>query len=374
MRGNHPLSLGAHIPRMITGRRGMVVALAGFVLMAVLGWGIDGSGPPQPLEVAPLPAEDVAVPPPPAPERTRPATASEPGAPAMVSLDASFERAGYQLPPGADVFAVRILPGTDGPATYATYEAGDGAHDTTLWPASSVKVLAAVGALAYLKTLGFTGAATVSTDLWSATVSDLYDEAVRHSSNDAYDNLVEIAGVDWLNEVFLTEANGFADTVIQRSYAYGNVVTSPEMTVTEAGRTVTIAARVPEVELGVPDGGNRSTVAEMVDSVRRVTLDADLPGTDRLGLASEDLEQLIDALLGAEGFIERGVVDVLGDDALVYNKPGWVMDEACIDVALVVDPDREERFLLGIATPDDGTECEALATIASVVLASLKDD
>ncbi len=349
----------------------MVVALVGFVLMAVAAWGADGPGRRQLLHPPPLLGEDAAASPPPSPAPAPPGTGGEPPTPAMSSLDASFDRAGYPLPPGADVYAVRVVRADDGPATYVSYEAGAGGHDTTLWPASSVKVLAAVGALAYLRTLGFTGAATVSTEMWSATVSDLYDEAIRDSSNDAYDSLVEIAGVDWLNEVFLTAANGFADTVIQRSYAYGHVISSPEMTVTEGERTATIPARAPEVELGVPDAGNRSTVAEMVESVRRVLLDAELPVTERLGLAPEDLEGIADALLGADGFIETGVVEVFGDDALVYNKPGWVEGEACIDVGLVVAPGDEERFLLGIATPDDGRECEALATIASVVLESL---
>ncbi|MDQ3898250.1 MAG: class A beta-lactamase-related serine hydrolase, partial [Actinomycetota bacterium] len=223
----------------------------------------------------------------------------------------------------------------------------------------------------YLETLGFTGAAVVTTDTWSATVSDLYDEAIRYSSNDAYDCLVEIAGVDWLNEVFLTPANGFTATVIQRSYEDGSVISSPQMTITEDGRSVDIPARTPEVDLGVPDAGNRSDLAEMVDSVRRVTLDAELPPGERLGLAPADVALMTDALLGADGFLEPGVVDALGDDSIVYDKPGWVLGESCIDVGLVVDRADDRRFLVGIASPDDGTECEAVPEIAAVVLSSL---
>jgi hypothetical protein len=288
------------------------------------------------------------------------------------SLDGVLEQAGYLLPLGTDVYVTRILPGGDGVTTYEMYEAGGGGNDTTLWPASSVKVLAAVGTLAYLRDLGFTGAAVVGTEDWSATVHELYDEALRYSSNDAYDHLVEIAGVDWLNEYFLTGANGFGETVIQRSYAYGDVISSPPMTLSEAGRTEELPARTPEVDLGVPEGGNRSTPAEMVDSVRRVVLDAELPDSERLGLDPTDLAAMADALLGAEGFLEPGVVDALGTDALVYNKPGWVSGESCVDVGLVVDPVREQRFLLGIASPDDGTDCAALGTIAGLVLSWLQ--
>ena len=313
--------------------------------------------PPGP--VVPVPPPDASSP------SAQPATVDSGG------LEAILGAGGYPLPLGTDVYVARLPPRGSGAGTSVSYEAGGGAHDTTLWPASSVKVLAALGALAYLKTLGFTGDAVVATEDWSAVVRDLYDEAIRHSSNDAYDNLVEIAGVDWLNEVFLTPANGFADTVIQRSYVRGDVISSPEMTVTEADRTVTLPARTPVVELGLDDAGNRSTLAEMVESIRLVALDAELPEAERLDLETADLEAMADALLGAEGFIDAGVVDALGSDALVYNKPGWVLDEACVDVGLVDDPVHAQRFLLGISTPDDGTECAALPAIAAVVLASL---
>ena len=347
---------------MALARRRITAAAAVAIALVVAGTSSPG------LRTEP-PADSVLAAELPAPE---PSPAEAPSAdvagptPVTSSLSGVLAEAGY-LGPGTSVYVAEVVPG----GGYVTHEAGGGGHDSTLWPASSVKVLAAEGALAYLATHGFTGAALVSTDEWSATVTDLYDEAIRYSSNDAYDHLVEIAGVDWLNEVFLTPANGFADTVIQRSYAYGHVITSPPMTLSEGERTVDLPERTPVVEQGVPEGGNRSNLAEMVESVRRVVLDAELPEGDRLGLAPDDVAAIADALLGAEGFLEAGVADALGADAYVYNKPGWVLGESCLDVGLVVDPAHDHRFLVGIAGPDDGTECAAVPAIAAAVLSSL---
>ena len=350
---------------MVLARSRIAAAAAVAIALVLAGTGSPGlrtDHPPDSVLAAELPQ--------PEPPAVVVAVAPAPDATARTSVASALAgvltEAGY-LGPGTSVYVAEVVPG----GGYVTHEAGGGGHDSTLWPASSVKVLAAEGALAYLATLGFTGAAVVSTDGWSATVAELYDDAIRYSSNDAYDRLVEIAGVDWLNEVFLTPANGFAETVIQRSYAYGDVITSPAMTLTEDERAVDLPERAPAVEQEVPDGRNRSNLAEMVESVRRVVLDAELPEDERLGLAPDDVAAIADALLGAEGFLEAGVARALGADAYVYNKPGWVLGESCLDVGLVVDPAHGQRFLLGIAGPDDGTECAAVPAIAAAVLSSL---
>jgi hypothetical protein len=291
-----------------------------------------------------------------------PAGHPEPGLPALLAGD------GYQLPAGASVYAVKVL-GPPGEVTgFASYEAGEGAHATDFWPASSIKVLVAVGALEFLHTMGFTGAATVSTDDgWSDTVDDLYVAAIRDSSNDAYDRLVQIAGYDWLNTVFLTPANGFPATVVQRSYSGLDVTSSPEMTVTEGSNQTVIPARTSTADYGCPDSGNCSDLFEMVDSIRRVVLDAELPAAERFPIDPADIAGLTGALAGADGFLGPGVAAALGDGSVVYDKPGWVAGLECVDVALVVSP-TGERFLLGEAAPDDGSGCDVLAGIAQEVL------
>jgi hypothetical protein len=283
-------------------------------------------------------------------------------------LPARLTADGYQLPAGASVYAVKVLGSPGHVAGYVSYQAGDGAYATDFWPASSIKVAVAVGALVFLHAMGFTGAATVSTDDgWSDSVRGLYDAALRDSSNEAYDELVQIAGYDWLNSAFLTASNGFPSTVVQRSYSGIDITTSPAMTLTEGARQTVIPARSSTADYGCPDAGNCSDLFELVDSVRRVVLDPELPAAERFPIDATDIAGLTDALARADGFITPGVVGALGNGSVVYDKPGWVSGLDCVDVALVVSP-TGDRFLLGETAPDDGSGCDILAGIAQEVL------
>lgn len=284
------------------------------------------------------------------------------------TLEAALADAGVDLPEGSGVYAVRL--DADGKAAGA-YEAGEGATYDGFWPASAVKLLAAVGALEYLADLGFTGEARITMDGDTFTAADVYQEAIADSSNEAYDQLVRIAGVDWLNGEFLTAGNGFVDTVIQRSYTGWGVDVSPAMTIVEGGRRLTVPAREATGAYDC-EGGNCSTLLELTESVRRVTLDAELAAEERFDIAAADVAGLTDALLAAEGFVEPAVAEVLGEDALVYNKPGYVPGDECVDVALLSDEAAGERYLLAVETPDDGWLCPGLVEIAAATLQFLE--
>ena len=110
-----------------------------------------------------------------------------------VPLDDDLKAKGYPVPGDANVYAVRVLEGPEG-RVYEQFEAGGGALAGDFWPASSIKVLAALGALDFARSLGFTGAATVAFDdgLASQTLRSIYEPAIRDSSNYDYDLLVRI--------------------------------------------------------------------------------------------------------------------------------------------------------------------------------------
>ena len=146
-------------------------------------------------------------------------------------LETALTAIGHRLPAGAAVYAAKIT--RDGTAlAYDDYQAGGGALAANFWPASSIKVLAAIGALELVGAQGFTGAATVRFGTGAPrTIRSIYDGAIRVSSNSDYDLLVRLAGVDWLNNQFLTPARGFPVTVIQNSYTTcGNVTATPAVT------------------------------------------------------------------------------------------------------------------------------------------------
>ncbi len=287
------------------------------------------------------------------------------------SLRSALEAAGISLTEGINVFAAVVVAGSDGYLS-RQYEAGGGARADDFWPASSIKVLAAVGALEFLAGLGFTGSAAVAFDDGDAwTVRDLYDAAIIESSNEAYDRLVQIAGVDWLNTEFLTSENGLAATVIQKSYIDLGILSSPGMTISEGDRSLDLPARLPGGDLGVPEEGNRSDLFELTESVARLGFGDHLPEDRRFGIDPSDRAALAEALLQAEGFLRPGAAAVLGDDVLVYEKPGHVEGAHCVSVGYIRTPGHPESFMLGVSTPDDGPECSTLAAIASAALGFL---
>lgn len=266
------------------------------------------------------------------------------------------------VPPGANVFVARIVDGGPSPA-YMMYEAGGGGFSTAFYPASSIKVLAAVGALELAYASGFTGEALVD---GSYMLAEYYDAAIRHSSNEDYDELVRIAGVDWLNENFLP-SHGYGSTRIQDAYAEGaSVADSPPVHLSEGGRDIVLPGRDSRDDYGC-DAANCSTLVELVDSVRRVVMDAELPAAERFAISPADVARVQEALVGADSWIGPGVAEALGAGAGIYSKPGWTSGYDCVDVALVTDAQTAHRYLIGVSAPDDG-ECSVLATLAADVL------
>ena len=286
-----------------------------------------------------------------------------------VALDADLKAKGYPVPEHANVYAVRVIEGPEG-RVYEQFEAGGGALAGDFWPASSIKVLAALGALDFARSLGFTGAATVAFDdgLPSQTLRSIYEPAIRDSSNYDYDLLVRIAGVDHLNDEFLTARNGFPVTSISRSYGGLPFDESPAMVFEEGDRRAYVpvrkSERTPECE------GNCSNLFEMAESVRRIVLHDEIPPEQRFDLDPTDVKALAGALLKAEGFFPPAVSKALGAGAKIWSKPGDAAELDCLDVA-VIQSRTGRRFLVAASVPHSSGGCEALARLARGVLERL---
>ncbi len=321
-------------------------------------------------QVSPQPSAIGDIPQSPAPTSTTVAPAVS-GPTAPESLDARLAAAGYEVPAGADVYAVRVNGGGGNPLSYDTYEAGGGAYAEDFWPASSIKVLAALGALDFARSLGFTGAATVTFDDGRdrATIRAIYRAAIADSSNFDYDSLVLIAGVERLNNVLLTEANGFPTTSIFQSYTGGDLSHSPGFTLTEGEREVYVPARDSFMDPKcAPE--NCSNLLELTESVRRIVLNDEIPPGERFDIASADVSALKHALGHADGFFPDAVSAALGPGSRIYDKPGDVADRDCLDVAYIVSS-QGQRFLLAATVPHSAGGCEALVTLATGVLGIL---
>jgi len=296
----------------------------------------------------------------------------------------AFDAAGYRLPAGSAVYVVEIIDGIDQPA-YLLYEAGGGAFSTEFWPASTVKLLAAVAAVEYVGDLGFTGDAVVSMGTTAdQTLSSIYEDAITVSSNDAYGQLLQIAGLDFVNREFL-------DTYDLDSMQYGSsfsdldVTRSPQLTITgeqaSAGDGESPVPEAPAVITTVIDahsasedyGSNDTDLFDLVEGLRRVMLADEIPEEDRFDLPTVDLDRIQQSLLDASpSYFEAAAKKVLGDDVIVANKAGWVPGRDCLDHAYIVDPDTGRHFLLAATQPhEDG--CTALGEIAEIALETVLD-
>ena len=286
---------------------------------------------------------------------------------APVALEPGLKAKGYDLPVKANVYAVRVIEGPEG-RVYEQYQAGGGALDVDFWPASSIKVLAALGALDFARSLGYSGSATVTFDDGgpSRTLRSIYEPAIRESSNYDYDLLVRIAGRDRLNEEFLTARNGFPVTSISRSYSGLEFDESPAMILEEGDRRTYVPVRTAEGDSEC-DAGNCSNLFEMTESVRRIVLHDQIPPEQRFDLDRSDLQALSGALLKAEGFLSGAATGALGPGARVWSKPGDADGLDCLDVAFV-ESKAGKRFLVAATVPHASGGCEALSRLARGVL------
>jgi hypothetical protein len=336
----------------------LAVATAVVALRSVSG---DAKG--EPAEVVALPGIEGAA------EVEGPGTLGPLAAPPSrpVSMGAELAAAGYEVPASANVYAVRVMEGPEG-RIYEQFEAGGGALGVDFWPASSIKVLAALGALDFLRSLGFTGAATVAFDdgLPSQTLRSIYEPAIRDSSNYDYDLLVRIAGLDWLNGEFLTARNGFPVTSISRSYGGLAFDESPAMILEEGGRRAYVPVRKAERDPECANG-NCSNLFEMAESVRRIVLHEQIPVEQRFDLDATDVKALAGALQEAEGFFPAAVTRTLGSGAKIWSKPGDAAELDCLDVAFI-EARTGRRFLVAASVPHSAGGCDALGRLARGVL------
>lgn len=283
------------------------------------------------------------------------------------TLARSYAQVGYTLPAGASVFAAVIEPGA-GFARYGYFEAGQGGFNTDFWPASTIKVLSALGALEWVFTHGFTGDAQIVWDSgFGDRLGDIVDRAIRVSSNIDYDRTLRAAGWDFMNSDFLSEQRGFRTTVITGSYASVEVRNPGGYLLRENGVEKYIPGRPGVGEYG----RNDTNLFELSEGIRRVILHNEIPEFERFRISEADRLRVVDALCGATpSYFSEGASDVLGSVSICH-KPGWVPDNECIDHGVVTDSSGR-RFLLAAEIPYQAG-CAGLSEIAGRTLEALKD-
>jgi len=265
---------------------------------------------------------------------------------------------------GVDALAYRFFSLGDSGFLYSV----DDQLAQRFWPASTVKLAAAVAALMALAEHGLDGDAQVSMEdengLWQGSVRDIYTAAIVPSSNPAYNRLMMIAGFDAINAHYLPMAMQLPHMVLQRRYARkapdANMRTSVPITYVQGEHQGTLPERIGTSQHPrCPNEGNCTTLLELLDVIRRVALDAELHPAERYPLLSEaDRQALRQALGRAPSCIGDGAAEVLGP-VEVFNKGGKYVDDDRLEVALISQSNGSQRFLVAISLPyRDGIEAE----------------
>lgn len=292
---------------------------------------------------------------------------------------------GYRLPTNAHLLVIPIEPGVEYPA-YAYFEAGLGGFAQVDWVASTIKLPAAVAALHRVHEEGFDGSATVTfPGETPETLRAIIRDSLIVSDNLDYSRTVRVTGFERMNEVFLTAENGFPNTVIQRSYIAGfSVIDVPGFTLSLDGREKAIPAyRTSRTYPCVGDGRplpNCGNLFDLLNTIRRVMLNDEIPEPERFVLASSDVAFLQQTLLEVPSEFAGGVAQVLGEGAKIYNKTGSVSIDgySYLDTAYIEDTASGARYLMGVNVPYTScgrsfTSCrQALRDVASPALLAVR--
>jgi len=268
----------------------------------------------------------------------------------------------YRIPVGTYLLATQIVRGVKQPG-YVLHSLRDTAFMYSwkrYWPASCVKLVAAVGALWTLNRYGLDGATHVSfkddDGRYAGRVYRLQQRALRISTNVDYNRLMEIAGFDELNERYLTARWGLPRMVMQRRYTHphpnSNLRRSPRIEFRRGRREGVIPERNSARKYArCPKEANCTTLFELQEVLRRVMLHRELPPKERFPLHHRDLRRLQADLLASPNKVAPRAKEALGRPLRIYNKAGRVPGDDHLDNMFIVDPQSNKRVMIAMSTP-----------------------
>jgi hypothetical protein len=319
-------------------------------------------------------------------------------------FDAALDGIAPELKKWAVLCVVTASP--DGAPEFTWHEYRESGSATDFWPASTIKLYAAVAALELLNERGFPLETTAifehraDGEDWTLdcarTMPEMLHAVFSRSSNEDYTLLLRLVGIDRINTQFLVPERGFPHSAIMRGYVTERpCVYRPreEQRITlraSDGRTESIehrwSGRLYAEERGctVIDRrtGNVTSPRELAECVRRVIFHESLAESERFRLSGPQVEFLRHGGNGLSGLETkdpasglaawRGASDAAFSGARFYHKSGVISNYA-LDLAYVDDSAQSgARFILvpviaaGSATkPVDG---ETLITQMSRVL------
>ena len=291
---------------------------------------------------------------------------------AATALGAEFDAALDAIAPDLRKWAVVCVVTTaaDGAPAFTWHEYKDSGSATDFWPASTIKLYAAVAVLELLGERGFPLETTAifehqaAGESWTLdcarTVPEMLHAVFSRSSNEDFTLLLRLVGIDRINTEFLTPARGFPHSAIMRGY----VTERPFVYRTREAQRITLRAgdgrtgtiehtwsgRFYAEERGCTiidrRTGNVTSARELAECLRRVLFHETLPEPERYRLTPAQLEFLRHGANGLSGLETkerpsgpsawRGGSDAAFPDARFFHKSGVISNYA-LDAAFVDD-------------------------------------
>lgn len=292
------------------------------------------------------------------------------------SINSYFSTISYSVPSGSYMLIGRV-ENTAGYPSVTWFSLGETAFTYSsgnYWPASTVKLAAAVFALETLENYNLTASANVSfTDddgAFSGSVSDLIEAAIIISDNVAYNRLMEIAGFTEVNDSYLTSENGQPQMVLQRRYTHplpsSDLRHSPEISYSEGSLSGVIPARVSnQVYSWCTNEANCLTLLELSDILRRVVFHDELGLDEKYGIGIADRDLLMNSLLSSSCKFASAIAPLFSSSVEIYNKTGQVSTDDRLDHGYIYDPVSEEEWIVAVSMPYQTTTDSDLGNLVA---------
>jgi len=309
-----------------------------------------------------------------------------PLAAAAATLDEALDEIAPKVKKWATVCVVTERP--DGAPEFAWHDYRGSGEARDFWPASAIKLYAAVAALELLAERGFPLDTTLTFEHregaggWTVdcarTMREMLAAVFSRSSNEDYTLLLRLVGIDRINTRFLVPEKGFPHSALMRGYVtgrpYGYTREEPQrITLRAAERHEVIehtwSGRFYAEERGatVIDArtGNVTSPRELAECLRRVLFHERLPEPERYALTPAQIDFLRSGGGGLCGLENKAAesdpiawktgLDAVFPRARFFHKGGWISSHA-LEVAYVDDAAQSgRRFILVpvIAAGDD---------------------
>ena len=283
------------------------------------------------------------------------------------SFDAVVDSEAPDVVRRATVIIADTQPG--GPLSFRTTHYKDDPAASDFWPASTIKLYAALAALEQVHALGMTLDVIVSFEhrddkgAWvldcARTLREMLSEVFLRSSNEDYTLLLRMQGRDAINSQFLIPERGFKKSALMRGYVtarpWAYLPAEPQRITLRAqdGTVKTVehtwGGRAWSEERGATvfdaKTGNVTTTEDMAECLRCVIFHEQIPEVERFRISQPMIDFLRyggGGLCGletkgkdGEAFAWKKSGEQVYPAARFFHKGGWIsnygLDLACID-------------------------------------------